>query len=200
MPARRQPSEMGVSSHASCPGTSRRRHRNRDIDVSIRNREGRKSTHHGTEDAGDGSLRNDATGSPSKCASYRDHKTRPNRTASGPAALERRDCRRRDTRETLNQARSVTAAQLTELRGSRTRGGGPGFPRRPTGARRLERRRPGRGLPREVGLLDRYRRVDAGPQVHGAQIFASTGLQVAEQLRPVGCTPGFDQVDDERAA
>ena len=38
--------------------------------------------------------------------------------ASGPPPLERRDCRRRDTRQGVNRARNVTAAQLTELRGS----------------------------------------------------------------------------------
>ena len=39
---------------------------------------------------------------------------------SGPAPFERCDCRRRDRCQGVNRARSVTVAQLTELRGSRT--------------------------------------------------------------------------------
>jgi hypothetical protein len=35
-----------------------------------------------------------------------------------PALFERRDCRRRDHRQGVNRRRSLTAAQLTELRGS----------------------------------------------------------------------------------
>jgi hypothetical protein len=40
--------------------------------------------------------------------------------ASGPVPFERGDCRRRDRRHGVNRTRSVTVAQLTELRGSQT--------------------------------------------------------------------------------
>jgi len=47
-------------------------------------------------------------------------------------ALLRRDCERRDTLQKVKRARSVTTAQLTELRGSLKRCGEPVFPRRRT--------------------------------------------------------------------
>ena len=56
------------------------------------------------------------------------------RLPSPQGASERRDCERRDTLQRVKRARSVTAAQLTELRGSPTRGEEPVFPRRRTGA------------------------------------------------------------------
>ena len=57
----------------------------------------------------------------------------PGRTHGSPqGASERRDCERRDTLQRVKRARNVTAALLTELRGSPKRCGEPVFPRRRT--------------------------------------------------------------------
>jgi hypothetical protein len=62
------------------------------------------------------------------------------RLPSPQGASERRDRERRDTLQRAKRARSVSAALLTELRGSPKRCGEPVFPRRRTGA-------PGQNVP-----------------------------------------------------
>src|SRR5438477_11465956 len=43
-------------------------------------------------------------------------------------------------------------------------------------------------------VSDRRRRIDAGPEVHRAQLFTAAGLEIQEQLCAVGRTPTEDKV------
>ena len=54
-------------------------------------------------------------------------------------------------------------------------------------------------LPKAGSRSNRRRRIDAGPEIHRAQLLAAAGLEVQKQLRTVGRAPTEHQVDDEGA-